>query len=887
MGRSKRLSTVEAALRVLTYLAAHPEGLEASEVARMLGKSLSTAYALLASLVAEGFAEREGASYRVSKTALAPAASAPKTEHFERLQDALEELYLRTRERVYLALLTPEGKLELVTRGRQGLPKPEGLEGQVKEAFYAFALGKAVLAFLPEDELTRQVGELHPRTPYTLTDPLALREELERVRQMGFAVELEEYALGLSGLAAPLFSEGQVIGSLGVVVPSRRFPYAFTRLLRAVQETSFPGFDRVVGSAGASQAVHPPSPPPTPLPSPAKTPKTLEPTEVWANESLRKAANLQDYRSAYRRSLRDPEGFWAEWAERFHWFEPWRKVQELNLPFHRWFVGGKTNLAYNALDRHAASTRRNQLALVALSGDGQIHKLTYRELLDRAARLASALKKLGIEAKDRVAVYVPTGLEAALAMLACARIGAVHVLVPAGLGAAALRERLEDTGAKLLIAADRAYQAGQAVSLSGMVEEAVQGLETEVLWHRRGSTPRHPEFWSVLEAESTLAPAEPLDSEHLLFILYTSGSTGKPKGVVHVHGGYMVGTTYHLRQLFDLKDGETLWSTADLSWIVGHAYGLYAPLIEGLTTVLCEEKLGYPDPSAFYGTLGELGVNVLVTNPSWLRNLRRYGPEWAAQADLSSLRLVASVGEYLAPEVWQWTHTYLKTFVIDNWWQTETGAPTLATPLCEPTRPGEVGLPLPGVEAKVVDAEGHELLAGQKGHLVLPQPFPHFMRGLWNNPEGYRALWERIPGCYATGDLAVRDQAGYITLLGRSDDVIKAGEQRIGTAEIEGVLVSHPAVAEAAAVGVPDAEQGEAIKVYVVLRSKEASPEVQEVLAQKLSAHLRRQLGPLAVPAEVVFLDRLPRTKSGKILRRLLRARELGADAGDLSTLEQ
>ena len=882
MGRSKRLSTVEAALRVLAYLAAHPEGLEASEVARMLGKSLSTAYALLASLVAEGFAQREGASYRICKTALSPATPVRRIDALARWQDALEELYLRTRERVYLALLTPEGGLELATRGRQGLPKPEGLEGQVKEAFYAFALGKAVLAFLPKEELTQRMGELHPLTPYTFTDPLALREELARVRQMGFAVELEEYALGLSGLAAPIFGpDGGVIGSLGVVVPSRRFPYAFTRLLRAVQEVS-----------QASAPVRPPeaqaptlaalpggSQPELPLPGDSKV--------VWASESLRREANLQDYRSTYRRSLQDPEGFWGEWAGRFHWFEPWRKVQELNLPFHRWFVGGKTNLAYNALDRHAGGPRRNQLALVALSGDGQVYKLTYRELLDRVARLASVLKRLGIKAGERVAVYLPTGLEAALTMLACARIGAVHVLVPAGLGAAALRERLEDTGARLLIAADRIYQAGQAVSLGELVEEAVRELETQVLWHRRGSTPRYPEFWSLLEAENTPAPAEPLESEHPLFILYTSGSTGKPKGVVHVHGGYMVGITYHLRTLFDLKDGETLWSTTDLSWIVGHAYGLYAPLLEGLTTVLREEKLGYPDPSAFYDTLGGWGVNVLVTSPTWLRNLRRYGPEWAAQADLSSLRLVTSVGEYLAAEVWQWAHTHLKTFVIDHWWQTETGAPTLSTPLCEPTRPGQVGLPLPGVEAKVVDVEGHELPPGQKGHLVLCQPFPHFMRGLWNSPEGYRALWERIPGYYTTGDLAVRDEAGYIALLGRSDDVIKAGEQRIGTAEIEGVLVSHPAVAEAAAVGIPDPEQGEVIKVYVVLRSKEASPEVQEVLAQRLLAHLRRQLGPLAVPAEVVFLDRLPRTKSGKILRRLLKARELGADAGDLSTLEE
>jgi acetyl-CoA synthetase len=376
-----------------------------------------------------------------------------------------------------------------------------------------------------------------------------------------------------------------------------------------------------------------------------------------------------------------------------------------------------------------------------------------------------------------------------------------------------------------------------------------------------------------------------VDSEHPLFILYTSGSTGKPKGVVHVHGGYMVGITYHLRTLFDLKDGEISWATADLSWIVGHSYGLYAPLLEGLTTVLRAERLDYPDVSSFYETLEDCGVNVLIISPTWLRTLRKHGDEFAQNARLSDLRLVASVGEYLAPEVWHWAAKHL-AHVVDHWWQTETGGPCLSTPLCMPAKPGKAGFPLPGVEVRVVDALGRELPPGQKGHLVIGQPFPHFMRTFWNNDERYLEQWSRIPGCYSTGDIAVRDSEGYIALLGRSDDVIKAGEMRIGTAEIEGAMLSHPSVAEVAAVGITNPELGEVIKVYVVLKTRETSLEVRAILADKLQAHLRRQLGNIHLPIEVEILDQLPRTKSGKILRRLLKAQELGDDPGDLSTLE-
>ncbi|RDI94905.1 acetyl-CoA synthetase [Meiothermus sp. QL-1] len=878
MSKTRKLTTVQAALRVLAYLAEHPEGVEAARLAAFLGKSLSTAYALLASLVAEGFAEREGSLYRLSRTALAR--TPPPLVEPERLSDALEELYLCTRERTYLALLDREGRLRLATRGRQGLPKL-GVEEVVGEGFHALALGKAVLAFLPPEAQAPHLQNLRAYTHLTLTDPLTLEEELARVRRMGFAVDLEEHALGLSSLAAPIFDpQGQVVGALGVVVPSRRFPYAFTRLARAVQEVARAASSHPLPEPIREEPeVAPPEPAPA-LPLLAAKEETVPPPE-----KLRRQANLQDYRAEYGRSLEDPEGFWASWAGRFFWFTPWKEVCRLEFPHHRWFVGGETNLAYNALDRHAQGPRRNHLALIALAGDGAVHKLTYRELRDLSARLAGGLRALGIGKGDRVAVYLPSGLEMALTFLACARIGAVHVAVPAGLGAQALRERLLDTGARLLVAADRMYHGGRVLPFAALVEEAVEGLDLEVLWFSRGSERRPLEFWELLEAHRPTTPALPVDSEHPLFILYTSGSTGKPKGVVHVHGGYMVGITYHLRTLFDLKEGDVMWATADLSWIVGHSYGLYAPLLEGLTTVIRAERLDYPDPGSFYETIEACGVNVLLTSPTWLRAFRRHGEEWAREADLSELRLVGSVGEYLAPEVWHWARAHL-AHVVDNWWQTETGAPCLATPPCMPAKPGKAGLPLPGVRMRVVDAQGRELPPGQKGHLVICQPFPHMMRTFWNNDERYVEAWSRIPGCYATGDMAVQDAEGYIALLGRSDDVIKAGELRIGTAEIEGAMLSHPAVAEAAAVGVPDPERGEVIKVYVVLKTREASLEVRAILADKLQAHLRRQLGNLGLPTVVEIIERLPRTKSGKIMRRLLKAQELGLDPGDLSTLE-
>ncbi|AFV76309.1 acyl-CoA synthetase/AMP-acid ligase [Thermus oshimai JL-2] len=834
MARKRSLSTVQAALRLLAYLAEHPEGVEVKEVARLLGKSLSTAYALLNSLVEEGFAVKTEGGYR-----LGSAKPVPQPSSF--LEEALEELYLRTRERCYLALPTPEG-IRLKSRGRQGQPHPLG-EALPEEA-HALALGKVFLAYgaLP-------TPPLRSRTPYTLTDPLALEEELKRVRESGLAVEMEEYALGLSALAAPLLGpKGELLGALGVVVPSRRFPFAFSRLARALSEV-----------ARVPAHLTPPEPPS--LPPPEEGPLRVE--KVEPPRALKEGANLGDFLAAYRASLEDPEGFWGGFARGFYWEKPWRVAY---APEERaWFQGGLTNAALNALDRHLPE-RAQQVALLTLDGEGHLSKWTYRELTELSSRLAGVLKALGVGPGDRVAVYLPTGLEAALTLLACARIGAVHVALPLGLGPEALRERLKQVGAKLLVAADGYYRRGRFIPLTQGVEEAAEGLP--ILWHRRGTS----EF---LERVSEGKPQDPLPvpSDHPLFLLHTSGSTGKPKGVVHGHGGYMVGVAWALRHLFDLKPGEVFHSTADLFWIVGHSFGLYAPLFLGGTSLLLEDRPDHPSPAAFYGRMAALGVDLLLTSPTLLRALRRHG-----EARPTGLRLLGSVGEALAPEVWRWTREHL-AWPLDNWWQTELGAPALATPLTLPAKPGFVGVPLPGVEARVVGPKGEVLPPGEKGHLVLLRAGPAQMVGLL----GGASPWQG--GMYWTGDLAVMDEEGYFRILGRTDEVIKVGEARLGTAEVEAALLTHPQVAEAAAIGVPG-EEGEEIAAFVVPRSKELPEELKPLLAEKLKAHLLRHLGPLP-PPRIFFVETLPRTRSGKILRRVLKAELLGLNPGDTSGLEE
>ncbi|MDX2004841.1 MAG: acetate--CoA ligase [Meiothermus sp.] len=612
-----------------------------------------------------------------------------------------------------------------------------------------------------------------------------------------------------------------------------------------------------------------------------------------APEAQRRSANLTDFAAEYAFSL-DAEAFWGREAGRFHWFTPFDRVLEWNFPDHKWFLGGTTNLCYNALDRHVLAGRGDQAALVFIGEDGAEQKLTYAELLERVSRFATGLRSLGVGLGDRVVIYMPLTLEGCVAMLACARLGAVHSVVYAGLGVTALRERILDAGAKLVIAGDVSYRRGKAVDLESIVTGALEGLELPVVWFKRHnphtSLPHYHDFQRLQWDSPPEAEAVPVDAEHPLYILYTSGSTGKPKGVVHVHGGLMVGSAYHLRSFFDTKDGDVFWATSDIGWIVGHNYIVYAPLLEGLTSVLREGAPDYPDPGVLWRLVEKHRVNVMFTAPTAVRMFMKFGPEHPAKADLSSLRFIGVAGEPLNPEAWNWAVEHLmdggrRGFVTDNWWQTELGGPTLGTPLTLDARPGQVGPALPGVEALVVDAEGHEVPSGSGGLLALRRPFPHMMRTVWGNHARYTQYWTEIPGqLYAAGDVASRSPDGYFTVLGRADDVLNVAGHRIGTADVESALVSHPAVAEAAVIGVPDPIKGENIKAFVVLR---AGQEKSEALKGSIVAHVRHELGPIATPGELVLLDKLPKTRSGKILRRLLRAQEMGKDAGDLSTLEE
>jgi len=616
-----------------------------------------------------------------------------------------------------------------------------------------------------------------------------------------------------------------------------------------------------------------------------------------APESLRRTAVPADVAAERARSLKDPDAFWGAWAKRFRWSEPWSQVFDWQYPDHRWFVGGKTNVVDNALDRHADGPRRNHLALICLGEDGTERRVTYGELRDMVSRLSTGLRALGVETGDRVLIYMPLTLEGVVSMLAVARLGAIHSVVYAGLGVGALRDRIVDAGAKVIIAGDVGFRRGKPVELQGLMDEAMQGLDVRhVVWFQRRASGGRPlkahevDFHRLLtEHQPKTAPVQ-VGAEHPLFILYTSGSTGKPKGVVHVHGGYMVGITYHLRTFFDVRDDDIYWSTSDIGWVVGHSYIVYAPLLEGVTAVLREGSPDYPDPGVTWRVVEKLKVNVMFTAPTAIRMFMKFGAELPAKANLDSLRLITVAGEPLNPEAWRWAFEHLvasgkRGFICDNWWQTELGGPTLGTPTSLAAKPGSVGVALPGVDAAVIDADGKEVPAGKGGLLALRRPFPHMMRTVWGDHARYKQYWEEFPGrVYAAGDVASWDKDGYFTVLGRSDDVLNVAGHRIGSADVESALVSHPAVAEAAVIGVPDAIKGEAISAFVLLR---AGRKDSAELRAELVDHVRHELGPIATPHSIEVRERLPKTRSGKIMRRLLRAEALGLEKGDTSTLEE
>jgi acetyl-CoA synthetase len=619
----------------------------------------------------------------------------------------------------------------------------------------------------------------------------------------------------------------------------------------------------------------------------------LDVTEEYPSPAIVKNHCLQqNWEAEQRRSVKDPEAFWGEYAKGFTWTKPWSKVLEWDGVHHQWFVGAKTNITLNALDRHADSERRNRAAFIWVGEDGAERIITYGRLHNLVCRFANGLKSLGLTKGDRVIIYMPLTIEGAVAMLACARIGAIHSVVYAGLGHSALRDRINDAQARVIIAGDVGFRRGKTVDLKAIVDEAldtVEFVEKVVVFSRRSVElgPREIDFNDLLRFPAD-CPAEEMDSEDPLYLLYTSGSTGKPKGVLHVHGGYMVGTTYYLENFFDVGDRDVFWCTSDLGWAVGHSYIVYAPLCAGVTTLFREGAIDFPDPGIAWQIVERYGVSKMFTAPTALRMFMRYGESYPAKYDISSLRVIACAGEPLNPEAWRWAQTHLAGdgkwgYVIDNWWQTELGGPAIGTPPTKAMRPGKCGVSVQGCEADVVDEDGKPVPPNVGGRLVLKRPYPCMLRTVWGNASRYERDWQQIPGCYVTGDVAVKDKDGYITVLGRADDVLNVAGHRIGTAEVESALVSHPAVAEAAAIGVPDPLKGESIKCFVQTR---AGHEPSDALAATLIDHVRRELGPIATPSALEFVAALPKTRSGKILRRFLKARETGADVGDVSTME-
>ena len=619
-------------------------------------------------------------------------------------------------------------------------------------------------------------------------------------------------------------------------------------------------------------------------------------------EHITASANVgpEDYERFRQQGTEDPVSFWEDRAhEMVDWFEPWEKVlDDSNPPFYRWFVGARTNIAYNAVDRHLETWRRNKLALIWEGEPGDTRTFSYYRLCREVNRFANILKGMGVQRGDRVTIYMGRIPELVFAMLACAKIGAVHSVVYGGFSVEALAERIEDAQSRVLITADGAWLRGKIVRLKDIADEAVKRspvVETMIVVKRTGQevymeTGR--DFWlhelQQLPIASGYCETEVMDAEDPLFILYTSGTTGKPKGVLHTHGGYQVGIATTLKWAFDIKEEDRWWCAADPGWITGHSYIVYGPLILGATSFMYEGAPNYPYPDRWWRLIEHYGITILYTAPTAIRGLMRFGDAWPNRRDLSSLRLLGTVGEPINPEAWRWYYRVIgkeRCPIIDTWWQTETGN-FMITPLpVTPLKPGSATFPFPGIIADVVDEEGNSCGPDEDGYLVIKHPWPAMLRTIYGDPDRYvEQYWSKFreQGWYLAGDSARKDKDGYFWIIGRIDDVIKVSGYRLGTAEVESALVSHPAVAEAAVIGVPDELKGNVIYAYCILREGAgAGPEIEEELKQ----HVRHEMGPIAVPARIEIVDRLPKTRSGKIMRRVLRARAMGLPEGDLSTL--
>ncbi|HEY7133111.1 MAG TPA: acetate--CoA ligase [Candidatus Limnocylindrales bacterium] len=609
-------------------------------------------------------------------------------------------------------------------------------------------------------------------------------------------------------------------------------------------------------------------------------------------------ANAQG--SLYDEAARDPEGFWERIArETVTWNEPFTKTLEWELPFAKWFLGGKLNISENCVDRHVANGLGDKVAYHWIGEPGDTRTITYADLLREVSKTANALRKLGIGTGDRVAIYMPMIPELPIAMLACARIGAPHTVVFGGFSAEALSGRINDAEAKLVITADGGWRRGKPAALKPAVDEAVKSTPTieHVLVVRRlgdaveGGTAMEDgrDVWwhELVDRQSEDCPPVPLDSEHMLYLLYTSGTTAKPKGIMHTTAGYLVGTSYTHRQIFDLKPDDVYWCAADVGWVTGHSYIVYGPLANATTGVMYEGTPDTPAWDRWWDIIEEYKVSILYCAPTAIRAFMKQGAELPAKHDLTSLRVLGSVGEPINPEAWLWYREHIggnRAPVVDTWWQTETGQ-ILITPLpgVTTTKPGSATFPFPGIEADVVDGQGNSVPFGGGGYLVLKRPWPAMLRGIYGDPERYKqTYWSRFPGMYFAGDGAKRDEDGYYWLLGRVDDVMNVSGHRLSTTEIESALVSHPAVAEAAVVGGPDPVTGEAINAFVILR---LGNEPTKELGQELRDHVAQKISPIAKPKSLMFVPDLPKTRSGKIMRRLLRDIAQGRSLGDTTTL--
>lgn len=628
-----------------------------------------------------------------------------------------------------------------------------------------------------------------------------------------------------------------------------------------------------------------------------KEDRVFQPSSSFVEKA--KFNQLAQYEAMYKESLDNPEVFWGKAASQLHWFKPWSKVLEWNAPNARWFVGGKTNISYNALDRHLDSWRRTKAALIWEGEPGDSRVLTYQDLHREVCQFANVLKNLGVKKGDRVTIYLPMIPEAAIAMLACARLGAVHSVVFGGFSAAALSERIKDAQAKVLITSDGGYRRGAVVPLKANADEAIAetpGIENVVVVKRTGhevqmQPGRDHWYHELMASSSDVCPAEPVDAEDPLFILYTSGSTGKPKGVMHTTGGYMVYNYLTTKYVFDLKDEDIFWCTADVGWVTGHSYIVYGPLANGATAVMYEGAPNWPEPDRIWQIIDKYSVNILYTAPTAIRAFMKSGEQWPLKHRLSSLRLLGTVGEPINPEAWLWYYKVIgkeKCPVVDTWWQTETGGIMITTlPGVHSMKPGSAGKPFFGIKPEIVDTTGKPVdNPNEGGHLIIQKPWPSMLRTVWGDPERYeRQYWSQYPGNYFTGDGARRDAGGYYLIMGRVDDVLNVSGHRLGTMEVESALVSHPAVAESAVVGKPDPIKGESIVAFVTLKAGQTS---SDKLRDELKAHVTRAIGAIARPDEIRFTDSLPKTRSGKIMRRLLRQIAAGETdiKGDTSTLE-